>query len=46
MPSPVRVETEAGWPGSVPVAGGLSTVKFTTCGTVIAAATITAPAPR
>jgi hypothetical protein len=46
MPSPVRVETEAGCPGSVPVAGGLSTVKFTTCGTVIAAATITAPAPR
>ncbi len=41
----LRVETEAGCPASVPVAGGLSTVKFNTCGTVIAAAMITGADP-
>lgn len=45
MPPPVRVETEAGCPASALVAGGLSTVKFITCGTVIAAVTITAADP-
>ena len=45
MPPPVRVETEAGCPASALVAGGLSTVTFTTCGKAIAAVTITAADP-
>src|SRR5579862_8945341 len=44
-PPPVRGETERAPPASAPVTGGLAGVKFTTCGTVIAAATITAADP-
>src|SRR5579862_927086 len=43
-PPPVRGETEAR-PASAPATGGFTGVKFTTCGTVTAAATTTAAAP-